>query len=246
MLRAVPPRGDAFSFSPLAAAGQCHLEERRCEWCGAVIDDRARSDAKYCRQICRQIAFRLRRRKTTAHGVFGAARFGYADPPYPGKAHLYKREPSYAGEVDHKRLIERLEAERYLGWALSTSSESLRAVLNMCPDGARACPWVKPMPVPKHWNGLATRTEYLIVVRGRQIPPGVPDFLCARPDQTRGESLVGRKPLAFVLWMFQTLGMRPEAGDTIDDWYPGTEIVSRAWSLLVKEAAAAMPARHCR
>lgn len=35
-------------------------------------------------------------------------RFAYADPPYPGMAHLYKGHLDYAGEVDHKALIERL------------------------------------------------------------------------------------------------------------------------------------------
>jgi len=28
-------------------------------------------------------------------------RLGYADPPYPGCAHLYKDHPDFAGEVDH-------------------------------------------------------------------------------------------------------------------------------------------------
>ena len=30
-----------------------------------------------------------------------ALRIGYADPPYPGQAHLYKDHPDYGGEVDH-------------------------------------------------------------------------------------------------------------------------------------------------
>jgi hypothetical protein len=34
-------------------------------------------------------------------------RLGYADPPYPGLAHLYKDHPDYAGEVDHVVLIAR-------------------------------------------------------------------------------------------------------------------------------------------
>ena len=34
-------------------------------------------------------------------------RLGYADPPYPGLAHLYADHPDFAGEVDHAALIRR-------------------------------------------------------------------------------------------------------------------------------------------
>ena len=35
-------------------------------------------------------------------------RIGYADPPYPGCAHMYKGHPDFAGEVDHYALVQRL------------------------------------------------------------------------------------------------------------------------------------------
>ena len=38
-------------------------------------------------------------------------RIAYADPPYPGCAHLYEGHPDYAGEVDHADLCRRLETE---------------------------------------------------------------------------------------------------------------------------------------
>ena len=38
-------------------------------------------------------------------------RIAYADPPYPGCAHLYADHPDYAGEVDHADLLARLNAE---------------------------------------------------------------------------------------------------------------------------------------
>ena len=44
-------------------------------------------------------------------------KIAYADPPYIGCAHLYRDHPDYAGEVDHARLIERLERD-YDGWIL--------------------------------------------------------------------------------------------------------------------------------
>lgn len=71
-------------------------------------------------------------------------RFGYADPPYPGKAaRYYKDHPDYAGEVDHRLLIESLVNEFPDGWALSTSAESLRDVLLLCPPDVRVAAWVR-------------------------------------------------------------------------------------------------------
>ena len=43
-------------------------------------------------------------------------RIAYADPPYPGCAHLYRGHPDYAGEVDHVKhyiwaLRQKIEAD---------------------------------------------------------------------------------------------------------------------------------------
>lgn len=65
-------------------------------------------------------------------------RLAYADPPYPGRAHLYEGHPDYAGEVDHEALIEHLNGwKRYDGWALSTSAAALRELLPLCPPDVR-------------------------------------------------------------------------------------------------------------
>ena len=40
--------------------------------------------------------------------------------------------------------------------------------------------------------------------------------------------LVGAKPEAFCAWLFAVLNLRP--GDTLDDLYPGTGGVTRAWA----------------
>lgn len=223
--------------------------ERECDWCGGALDDGARIDAIYCGQTCRSIAFRLRRRGATGRRIVGAKRFAYADPPYPRQAYRYRGEASYAGEVDHAALVARLEAGDYCGWALSTSRHALGEVLALCPKGAQALPWTKPRNFCRaKTRGLVALTEYLIVVRGRQIAPGVPDFLCAMPARGGGQ-LVGRKPIAFCAWLFAALGMRP--GDALDDLYPGTGIVTRAWNhlnrysgpgtALPEKAAAALP-----
>lgn len=150
----------------------------------------------------------------------------YADPPYPGKARkYYGRDPSYGGEVDHPALVASLEASKYDGWALSTDEDGVREVLHLCPPEARLCPWVKPIGASTRTGGIHSAAEYLIVVRGRQDPPGRRNWLCAQPARGGG-TLMGRKPIAFCAWMFDLLGLRP--GDTFVDVFPGSGVVGRA------------------
>lgn len=209
------------------ADGATTTTPRHCRWCWAVelTDPRA----IYCSRRCRQASFRLRRR-STADGIgdTSPAVFCYADPPYPGLSSKYYRdEPTFAGEVDHRALIASLEASGYAGWALSTSARALRYVLPLCPPSARVCAWVKPIGVPDRTRGIHNAWEPLIVVGGRQRPPGVRDHLRAMPARFGGE-LMGRKPLAFCAWLFDLLGMQP--GDELVDLFPGTGIVGRAWA----------------
>lgn len=164
-------------------------------------------------------------------------RFAYADPPYPGFARrYYGREPSYAGEVDHRELIARLESGGYLGWALSTSSKALRDVLPLCPRAARVAAWVKPIAVPAATCGPHSTWEPVIVVGGRRLPPGVRDWLRAMPARGGDETLMGRKPDAFSAWLFDLLGMQP--GDELHDLFPGTGAVGRAWAELSRRSSA--------
>lgn len=205
-------------------------DARVCSWCRSELEQTARSEALFCGRRCRQSAFRLRRRRATDALADVPMRFGYADPPYPGLSSKYYRdEPTYAGEVDHAALIALLEASRYDGWALSTSAKALRAVLPLCPADARVCAWVKPIGASSRTRGLHNTWEALIVVRGRALQPGVRDWLRAQPARGGG-SLPGRKPLAFCAWLFDCLGMLP--GDTLDDLFPGTGVVGRAWAQL--------------
>ena len=197
-----------------------------CAFCERPLPP-GRRDAKYCSRRCRQTAYRLRRRGAALPSLGRGASFAYADPPYPGTAKKYYRgESTYEGEVDHAALIDELELGGYAGWALSTSQKALRYVLSLCPPTARVCPWVKPGGVPPASYGLHNKWEPLIVVGGRQAKPGVADYLIAQPARFGGE-LPGRKPLEFCLFVFRCLGMR--RGDRLDDKYPGTRIVTRAW-----------------
>jgi hypothetical protein len=165
-------------------------------------------------------------------------RFAYADPPYPGQAkRLYGNHGDYAGEVDHRELIERLEAEYPDGWALSTGAKMLPEVLRLCPVDVRVLAWVKTDAPP-----FRTRVQYTwepVILRGGRRYDGGPrivrDSLVAPSCGAMGPGvyrnpnhLVGRKPPRFCRWLFECLGAGP--GDTLDDLYPGSGDVLLHWS----------------
>lgn len=201
--------------------------------------------ARFCRRKCRQAAFRCRKRRVipgTAAETPGA--FAYADPPYPGLARrYYEGHPDYAGEVDHVELVASLAAGGYRGWALSTSSQALREILPLCPEGVRVCAWVKPIGVSSKTFGLHSTWEALIVAGGRKRQPGVRDWLRAQPARGWG-SLMGRKPVAFCAWLFDCLGMLP--GDSFVDLFPGTGAVARAWREVSAAPASPTPGGNGR
>ncbi|MBX3205092.1 MAG: hypothetical protein KF764_08480 [Labilithrix sp.] len=214
---------------------------RRCSWCSELLSPTARPYQDFCGRRCRQSAFRLRRRRTTAAANDRPMRFAYADPPYPGRARkYYANEPSYAGEVDHAELIASLEASGFDGWALSTAADALRDVLPLCPAHVRVTSWVKPIGASSRTYGIHNTWEPLLVVGGRKLRGGVRDWLSAQPARFGG-ALPGRKPLAFCAWLFDLLGMLP--GDELVDLFPGSGVVSRAWSnLSLRSSATLSPA----
>lgn len=208
---------------------------RLCEFCNAGA---VPLNGRWCSKRCRQAAFRLRRRTAAFAPASLPVRVVYADPPYPGKSHLYRDQPNYAGEVDHSELISRLElrrAGRFLGeepidgWALSTSAEALRTILPLCPSTIRVCAWTKPRNVSSLTFGLETTWEAILVMPARELRPGKRDHLHAAAARGGGD-LVGRKPIAFAAWLFDALGLVP--GDTLEDPYPGTGLITRAWRSL--------------
>jgi hypothetical protein len=202
------------------------VADRICEWCKGPIGARARADSKFCCKRCRQAGWRLSEQLATARSDAQPKRLAYADPPYLGCAELYRDQPTYAGEVDHADLIARLCT--FDGWALSCSSESLRELLPMCPEGVRVCGWGKPNGVSSSTRGPHNTWEALIVSPARWLRPGFRDWLLAKPARREG-TLIGRKPIAFIAWMFRCLGAVPGL-DELDDLYPGTGIVGRAWA----------------
>lgn len=116
---------------------------RSCAWCRGAIPAASRRDALCCSKRCRQARHRFRSGVGVAPDVGrDVLRLAYADPPYPGLSRrYYGNHPDYAGEVDHRRLVEQLDA--YDGWALSTSARALPEVLALCPPGVRVAAWVR-------------------------------------------------------------------------------------------------------
>lgn len=155
-------------------------------------------------------------------------RIAYADPPYPGQAKLYRGQPDYAGEVDHRLLIKRLCEEYPDGWALSTSSPALGYVLSICPQDVRVAAWVKPFCIFKPNVNPAYAWEPVVFTGGRKRSrkePTVRDWVSCNITLKRG--LCGVKPDGFSYWLFDLMGMEP--GDEFHDLFPGTGAVSHAW-----------------
>lgn len=151
-------------------------------------------------------------------------RVAYADPPYPGCADRYPEQQ----EIDHAALIQRLGREYPDGWALSTHVPALRMLLPLCPEDVRVGAWVKPFAVFKPNVGVAYAWEPVLFRGGRRRPrtqDTVRDWVAAPITLQRG--VVGAKPDAFCYWLFEVLNLRPD--DDLDDLYPGSGAVTRAW-----------------
>jgi hypothetical protein len=157
-------------------------------------------------------------------------RLAYADPPYPGlAAKHYANHPDYNGEVDHQALIARLVT--YDGWALSTASKALQAVLAMCPPSVRVAMWVKRSAPPFPNHGIYG-WEPLILSGARPPEAGLRDWLICEPEMFTFRPkpinhVVGQKPPGFCDWLFRWLGA--SQSDTLDDLFPGSGSVGRAW-----------------
>jgi hypothetical protein len=216
---------------------RARLLERPCRWCSGPVRA-SRVDARYCSKACRQAGHRasVRRASTAADRPL---RLAYADPPYPGLARrYYAGHPDYAGEVDHRSLLERLGG--FDGWALSTSARALPAVLALAVDVGlrpRVAAWVRG-PRPHQTARLLSSWEPVIYVPGRSgsVASGsgeqVLDSLVgvtSRPRPTLPTSIVGMKPPAFCSWLFALLGAA--LGDELEDLFPGSGIVGRSWEL---------------
>lgn len=162
-------------------------------------------------------------------------RLAYADPPYPGRAHLYEGHPDYAGEVDHEALVARLVS--YDGWALSTHSRSLHDILDLCPRDVRVLVWVK--------NTVRYAWEPVILASAREPYEHLRDWIHCEVDayqwRPRPDSyVIGQKPEAFCSWLFAWLGAEPD--DHFDDLFPGSGGVGHAWERFASQTM--LPITH--
>jgi hypothetical protein len=155
-------------------------------------------------------------------------RVAYADPPYPGCAHLYKDHPDYGGEIDYPMLLNDLKCE-YDGFVLHTSSTGLRLILPLLPSDARIMAWVKPfaafkrnVPVAYAWEPVIVRAVRKPVVTHRVV---MRDWVSASITLKKG--LVGAKPQSVAFWAVEVAGLLPE--DDLVDIYPGTGAITSAW-----------------
>ncbi|MBA7653088.1 hypothetical protein ES703_60930 [subsurface metagenome] len=201
---------------------------RLCDWCTKPLPRGSRRDRKTCTKACRQARHRFR--VGEASPVDGARpyRFAYADPPYPGLAERYYAQ----AEVSLPAIVSLLEERQYDGWALSTSSAALQDVLASCPPGVRVGVWVRPTRQVRSKAPLRA-WEPVVFAGGRPFAPVVQhlaDVLIWRGRQhSHPGALVGMKPAAFCEWIFRMLGAR--LGDVLDDIYPGSGAVGRAWRM---------------
>lgn len=158
-------------------------------------------------------------------------RIAYADPPYPGLAHLYRDHPDFGGEVDHEDLARRLAG--YDGFVLHSSVPAL-AYVTVCLEAAgifdyRICAWVKPfaafkanVSVAYAWEPVFIRACRKPVVAGRvTMRDWVSDVI------TLQRGVTGAKPAGVCRWAFEVAGA--ERDDTLDDLFPGSGAVSAAW-----------------
>lgn len=159
-------------------------------------------------------------------------RVAYADPPYPGTAHVYGER-----EVDHRRLIAALT--RFDGWALSTSSTALALIAPMVPAGTRCAAWVKPNGVLGNGKGPTFSWEpvFFKPCRERRKAEGKVADGTKSGDPIVRDSVVthamrtvwrGAKPPEFCGWLFDCLAMEPE--DEFHDLFLGSGAVTRAWN----------------
>ena len=159
-------------------------------------------------------------------------RLAYADPPYPGCAHLYRDHPDYAGEVDHTALLASLY-EDFDGWCLHTSSPQLAAVLGMVEEfeieDVRVMAWVKPFAAFKANVSVAYAWEPMLVKAARK--PTVTNRMVYRDwiaePITLQRGLTGAKPERVCQFLFEVMGCRPD--DELVDLFPGTGAVTAAW-----------------
>jgi hypothetical protein len=208
---------------------------RICEWCREPkIPPGARVDRTTCSKKCRQAKQRFNKHIRRGDPSDESMHFAFADPPYPGLSRRYYGDHrDFAGEVDHAELVSRLTTGPYDGWALCTSAEALRDVWALTPHGTRLCIYNNGPRRVRSFTALHAY-EAVLVWGGRARPKPVVEDLCdvlswgGRQPSHPG-AVIGMKPAIFCNWVFELLGASRD--DRLDDLFPGSGAVTRAWEL---------------
>ena len=161
-------------------------------------------------------------------------RIAYADPPYIGQAERrYADHPDYAGEVDHVQLAR--ELAEYDGFVLHLSAPTLYEIETYLKDAGvtdyRVMQWVKSFAAFKRNVSVAYAYEPVIVRAARKpvVRKGLDivyrDWI--KEPITLKKGLTGVKPEKVCRWAFAMVGAEPD--DLLDDMFPGTGAVTRAW-----------------
>ena len=177
-------------------------------------------------------------------------RFAYLDPPYLGCCRLYEHKQGHKTCWDdvatHHRLMEWACQHYPGGWALSATSNSLKAILPGAPDGVRIAAWVKPFCAFKRGVRPCYAWEPLLLWRGRNPNAGFPhappvkggkqttpkDYIAESITLRKG--LTGAKPEAFCYWVLELLNAMQ--GDYVRDLFPGTGIMGKCASDVTGQA----------
>lgn len=150
-------------------------------------------------------------------------KFAYADPPYVGQSKKH-----YNGlEVNHRILINVL-CESYDSWALSLHVNSLKNILNICPEKVRLLSWCKPFATFKKNVNPTYSWEPVILFNPRSRGMNkrfIHDHLSCSPQLA--SKIIGQKPKNFCYWLFECLGMESE--DEFFDIFPGSGAVMEHW-----------------
>lgn len=157
-------------------------------------------------------------------------RIAFADPPYPGNAHLYDHpQADDWNEVSaHIGLIHELSATYPDGWVLFTSAPALRHLLRETPPDTRTYIWAKTFAAFKKGVNPSYAWEPILVRGGRgrtDLNTYTRDW-CAEPITLR-KGLTGAKPPNLCYWLFDNLNLQP--GDEVVDLFPGTGAIGKAW-----------------
>lgn len=154
-------------------------------------------------------------------------KFAYADPPYPGQ------EARYEGPgVNHPLLIAHLVND-FDGWALSTSSPSLRDLLPLCPPDTRVASWSKPWASVKPGQRIIYSWEPVLFWTPRRSTNranSVRDSIRASVNQN---GFHGSKPHEFTMWVFGLLGI--ELADEFTDLFHGSGAVQEAADMYARQ-----------